>query len=151
MSPTKRYTYKEGIARIDDALDKEFWLEASWITYAMFEDRCNSLLDKSGGPITPPSNGFISINRKIKELKNRASTNQLLNLVSHLPSLLQELYDWKEDRNPIMHNLVALPKEWSVINTDTEKLAKDGRELLGRFAAAAMKVRKKYVKAGNAT
>jgi hypothetical protein len=151
MSPTKRYTYKEGIARIDDALDKEFWLEASWIIYAMFEDRCNSLLEKSGGPIPPPKNGFVSINKKITELKTRAATNQFLNQVNHLSGMLQELYDWKEDRNPIMHDLVDLPKDWSIINADAEKLARDGRDLLGRFTAAAMKVRKKYVKAGNTT
>ena len=151
MIPTKRYTYEEGIARIDDALNKEFWLEASWITYAMFEDRCNSLLDKSGGAISNPKSSFVSINKKITELQNRASTDQFLKQVSNLPTLLKELHNWKENRNPIMHNLIDVPEDWIIINFNAENLAKDGRDLLGRFAAAAMKVRKKYVKAGNAT
>ena len=149
MSSTKRYTYQQGIERIDSALEKEFWLEASWIIYAMFEDRCNSLLDKSGGPIPPPSTGFVSINKKINVLKDRASNNQFLKQANDLPVLLQELHDWKEARNPTMHSLIEMPREWSVINEEAKKLAQDGRYLLGCFSAAAMRVRKKYIKSGH--
>lgn len=145
---TKRYTYEQGIGRIDEALENEFWLEASWIIYAMFEDRCSSLLEKSGGAI-PSKNGFVSIHRKIEELKARASKNQFLAQVTELPGLLQEVNDWKKDRNTMMHSLVEMPREWSVIDSETKQLAKQGRNLLGRFSSAAMKVRKKYVKAGN--
>lgn len=148
MTTTKRLTYKEGISRIDEALEKSFWLEASWITYAMFEDRCDSLLEKSGGAIPPPPHGFVSINKKIKKLKSRATSDPLLSKVSGLFGLLGEVHDWKERRNPIMHNMVELPRDWADINADARKLAEDGRELLGRFSTAAMKVRRKHIRSG---
>lgn len=153
MPITKRDTYEQGIARIDQALHEGFWLEASWITYAMFEDRCDSLLEKSGGPVaTNHPSGFVSINQKISELKKRSSSDQFLSQVSGLSELLDEVHDWKERRNPIMHSMVEMPRDWGMINVDTKGLAKDGRKILGRFAAAAMKVRKKFKKfkqAGN--
>lgn len=150
MNQSKRTTYSEGIAKIDQALREQFYLEASWIEYAMFEDRCDSMLEKSGGkPALNNGRHFISINRKICELRSRGRTHPFLISVTDFDALLQELHDWKERRNPIMHSLVEVPKSWSDINNETKLLAEDGRKLLGRVAAAAMSVRKKYKKADN--
>lgn len=149
MAKTKRNTYKQGINRIDQALDEGFWLEAAWITYAMFEDRCDSLLSKSGGPVPlPPNRKFVAIDTKITVLKKRSKTDEILSKVSELPALLSEVKRWKNRRNPIMHSMVNLPKDWSLINADAKILAEEGREILGRYAAAAMKVRKKYKRSG---
>ena len=150
MPTTKRNTYEQGIARIDQALSEGFWLEASWITYAMFEDRCDSLLNKSGGPV-PAShpNGFVSINKKITSLKQRSSSDQFLSQVPGLAALLDEVHDWKNRRNPVMHSMVDVPRDWAAINADAQALAEDGREILGRFSSAVMKVRKRYKQAGN--
>jgi hypothetical protein len=149
MSLSKRPTYEEVIGRIDDALKREFFLEASWITYSLFEDRCNSMLKKTGGmpPVRPGQ--FLSINKKLTTLKERASTDILLTSIDNISGIIEEVRVWKDSRNPIMHSMVEMPTTWESVNSDAEALAKDGRELLGRFSSVAMKVRKNYKKQSN--
>jgi hypothetical protein len=150
MTISKRTTYKQTIARLDEALGKQFFLEASWIEYAIFEDRCNSLLEKTGGLIPPSRNGIPpSINKKLTVLKERTSGDPFLSSTSEFPDILRDVRNWKNRRNTIMHSLVDVARSWNNINQDAKQLAIDGRALLGRFSSATMKVRKKYKKAGN--
>lgn len=146
MSMTKRPTYEEVIGRVDDALQREFFLEASWIIYSLFEDRCDSMLKKSGGMPQVSAGSFLSINKKLNILKSRHLSNPLLASVNGFLLIIDEVKDWKDSRNPIMHSMVEIPTTWEDINNNAEILARDGRELLSRFSSVAMKVRKSYLK-----
>ena len=150
MAIRKRTAYRQSIQRLDNALRSKFYLEACWIEYAICEDRCDSLLDKSGGPIPlKPGQYSISINQKISELKRRSNNDPYLSPVKELRGILEEVKKWKNRRNPLMHELVKMPRDWPSINNDARQLATDGRDIVGRFSTAAMKVRRRYKRAGN--
>jgi hypothetical protein len=146
----KRVAYGQSIERIDKAIKEKFYLEASWIEYAICEDRCDSLLEKTGGLLTPPpGQSFVSINLKISELKKRCKTDPFLIQVIEFPRILEEVRQWKNRRNPLMHELVKSARDFTDISNDAKALAIDGQDIVRRFSGAAMKVRKKYKKAGN--
>ena len=136
---TKRLNYTEAIARLDKALKESFFLEASWIEYSLFEDRTNSLLEKTGGLLQNPR---ASIEAKLKELEKRSKTDHGLSHISEFPDILDEVRTWKDSRNPLMHQMVDVPKDWEDIDSDAKVLAENGRRLLGRYSSAAMKLRK---------
>ena len=142
MGNPKRLMFNEVIARLDEALSKNYFLEASWITYSLFEDRCNSILKKTGGLPLVQKGQFLSINKKLKTLKTRSASHSYLLKVPNIIPIVQDITSWKNKRNLIMHNMVDLQTSWENINNDAEKLARDGRKLLGKFASAAMKVAK---------
>ncbi len=104
------------------------------------------MLKNTGGmpPVRPTE--FLSINKKLTTLKERSNTNVLLTSIDNFAHIIEEVRDWKESRNPIIHSMVDMPTTWENINSEAETLAKDGRELLGRFSSVAMKVRKNYKK-----
>jgi hypothetical protein len=59
------------IARMDEAIKEGFYLEASWIAYAVIEDRCDSALEKTGGIPTRNGRPIQMLGNKLKELQNR--------------------------------------------------------------------------------
>ena len=136
---SKRPTYEETIRRIDRAISERFFLEATWIVYSLFEDRCNSALEKTGGRLSNPR---ASIEQKLKALEARSGSNPSMGKVTEFPAIFNEVRVWKDARNPLMHEMVDMPRPWTDINNDAEALALDGRELLGRFTSAMMKLRK---------
>lgn len=87
--------------------------------------------------------------KKIIALKQRSNSDQLLSQVSGFSALLEEVRKWKERRNSMMHSIVETARDWKAIDADAKLLAEDGREILGRFAAVVMRVRKRYKQAGN--
>ena len=142
---TKRLSYEQIIARLDSALEQEYYLEASWIAYSLLEDRTESALEKTGGVLSNPR---ASIEAKLKELEKRSASNTGLRSVSEFPDIFDEVRKWKDKRNPLMHRMVEMPKSWEDINVDARDLAKESRELLGRYSSAVMKLRKWYMKRG---
>ena len=135
---TKRNTYEETFDRLNEALNSDFYLEASWIEYSLFEDRTNSLLDKTGGLLSDPR---ASIDKKLKELEKRSTTDAGLLHIPEFPDILDEIRKWKNKRNPLMHQMVDLPRKWEDINTDAKNLAESGSTLIRRYSSAAMKLR----------
>ena len=72
MTAEKRRYYEMLIDRLDKAITAEFYLEATWISYGILEDRIESVLDLCG--VTYGSRD--SIDKKIKmanDLKNSGS------------------------------------------------------------------------------
>lgn len=139
---SKRNSYEEIIHRLDSALDQGFNLEASWITYALFEDRTTSALAKSGGVLVSKNNSFISIEVKLKELKSRSLTHAGLQRAGLINALLDEIIDWKNKRNALMHTLAEVPRPWEDINNDAQNLAIEGREIIARYSSAIMRLSK---------
>lgn len=131
------------VGRADLALSEEFFLEATWIEYALFEDRINSALVKSGGAL---SNTRPTIESKIKELESRCLTHAGLRSIGDFPELLDEVRQWKGVRNRLVHRMVEAAVRWDDVNDEANLLATDGRELFGRFSSAIMRLGKWHKK-----
>ena len=138
--PSKRHAYEELLAQLDLALEREFYFEASWIAYGVIEDRANSLLEKSGGW------GGGMLGQKLRELSARCETDLPLKEVPGLGGAIASARAWIQKRNPLMHQLIGLPRPMATIRKEAELLAAEGNLVVRTLAAEAMKVRKRHVK-----
>lgn len=135
----KRKLYENFFERMSAAKAAGFNLEASWYCYAIIEDRLTSLLRSSGGVGQNVSARPIRmLGPKLKELKQRANNNALLK--SLLPS--QEIHDWKEERNDLMHAMAGGSLTIEEIDKRAYLLITNGEQLVKQLAASAMRMKK---------
>ena len=100
----KYENYKEQFKRLNKAIHSNFYLEAMFIAYAIMEDRTESILSYEGNEIN--SDRFVSINRKLKKIKQLAERNNSLPERYFSDTLIDEILEWKEERNSLMHALM---------------------------------------------
>ena len=102
---SKRRSLEELIARMDTALEHEYYFEAAWIAYGIIEDRTNSALGRtSEGQFARDNNGLLpSIDKRLKALKQRAGTDAILKTVNDFAPVVQLVIDWKNKRNDLVH------------------------------------------------
>lgn len=135
----KRELYEGFHERMSAASKSGFHLEASWYCYAMIEDRLSSLLKNTGGIGRNGSARPIRmLGKKLEELNNRATSDELLK--SCLPS--QEVHDWKENRNSLMHAMADGSLSLSEIEKQAYLLTLSGEKLIKNLSAAAMRLKK---------
>ena len=104
MNEVKHTNYKEQMKRLNLAIKNRFLLEAILIEYGMLEDRTEAFIRYSLGE--DKTDKYQTINRKINKLKalvgdKYKNINRYLSL-----DLLDDLYNWKEKRNSIIHGLM---------------------------------------------
>jgi len=122
------------ISRADLALELKFYLEASWIIYALIEERLKSLAIKRF---------HLSMNREnfdgcIQSLQKELLINT--DLSKYLDNnLLIDINKWRLERNKIMHDLAKEEIDYDKI----KKMAISGRELFAKLATAIMKIKRK--------
>lgn len=138
----KEALYKMFIYRIKSAYDASMYLEASWYTYAVLEDRLISLLRNSGGVGEKGggANGkpIKMMGPKLKELCRRAKKDNLLKEnFEH-----DKLNAWKESRNNLMHAMGGATMPISDIDAAAKKLAEDGQALIREYSAACRRLKK---------
>lgn len=145
---SKRKSLTELIAQMDVALENEFYFEVAWIAYGIIEDRTNSALERtSEGQFPRDSNGLLpSINKRLNALKARAGTDVILKTVNGFAPAVQQVIDWKNKRNILVHSLIDTPRDWADINDDAKKLAVEGRKIISIYNARIMKQRTKFKK-----
>lgn len=132
----KYNNYKEQFKRLDKALSNKFYLEAMFIAYAIMEDRTESILSYEGNEIN--SNSFVSINRKLKKIKQIAERKNSLPARCFSDSLIDEILEWKDERNRLMH---ALMKQ-SLTTEELEMVALKGKDLARKLANKATSYRR---------
>lgn len=121
----KYYNYKEQSKRLTIALKYKFYVEAVAIEYAIIEDRIQSILNHSGVSIIDKDGCPFSIQKNINRLKDNKYFNEK-NVRKKVPlELINNIYEWKEKRNKVIHAL--LKKEFQ--KDEIEKLALQGNEL----------------------
>lgn len=142
----KRNYYTSLISHIDESINEEYYLEAAWIYYANFEDRINSVLNKTG--VIPLTNYGIqvSIKKRLEELIDRRKSNHLLRRAFFDEKIINDVNDRRLRRNPIMHSLMKTPKDIEALTTELKSLAIDSLPILKEFNSAAMRFRKKHIK-----
>lgn len=65
-------SYQQLLKRLEEAIDEGFFLEASWIAYAVIEDRiCSALLKTGGLPQDPNGKPLQMLGSKLKVLETR--------------------------------------------------------------------------------
>ena len=124
----KYENYKEQFQRLNKALAGGFNLEAMFIEYAIIEDRTESVLRHTGlwdAYIKSRKGHGVTLNSKISYIRKRADSGHKLLKKYFSDDLLEQLLDWKEERNRLIHAL--LKQEFAPHEIST--LAQRGNEL----------------------
>ena len=133
---TKKYlNYKEQMVRLKKAMAAQFFLEAIFIEYAVMDDRLESILRHSG-VFNPERHNTIQAKlRRVSEL--RRAKKSLLNR-SLSEELLQEIYQWKDERNRLIH---ALMKQ-DLHTEDLKEFALHGQQIVKELNAKTTNYRR---------
>lgn len=142
-------------ARIDTAIDEEYYFEAAFICYGIIEDRLTSLLNLSGVRVP---NG---VGRKIGELaKKQSRASEVLlqfddwdsnNGIYLSLGKLSEILTWGElYRNPLQHKLGdprIYKAQYGGFHTDnTKDLAIEGKRITRELSTLLMQFKNQYEK-----
>lgn len=125
----KYENYKEQMKRLKAAMANRFYLEAIFIEYAILEDRLESALRHSG-KWHPKPDQHTSIDKKVKLLLKQAEEKKSLAQKYFQPEMMQEILDWKNRRNPLMHSLM----KQQLHTEDLAKLANEGLILVRQIS-----------------
>ncbi|MFJ2527489.1 hypothetical protein [Pseudomonas helmanticensis] len=133
----KSYKYSELLARMDEAIKEEYFLEANWIAYSILEDRLTSILKESGGG----HEKIRMLGPKLIEIKARSIDN--LNMrKAFFGDMFIKVELWKNKRNELMHAMADESKTTAQIDTDSMTLAIEGNEITRTLCAACRRFKK---------
>ena len=121
----KNQTYRELMEDLKLSLEQEFYYEAIFIEYAVFEDRTESLIRHSKVKHNLTSKEF-TLHNKIKVIKNSEEFKSFYCNKHEILSLLTEVDNWRDKRNKLIHDLVNT----TYTNEDIKNIALQGHELL---------------------
>jgi hypothetical protein len=134
----KASLYKTLISRMNDAISAGNYLEASWYSYAILEDRLRSLLRSTGGePLTANGRPLQAMSKKRKLLETRLAANQ------QLMSQLTALKDWCTRRNSLAHAMADATTPIADVDANKKALGEDGAELVRTLTASAMRLKRR--------
>lgn len=104
----KNEKYKDLMAKMKIAIHNEFYYESILLEYAILEDRTESLLRHAKLKIKGPKNRELSLNEKLKKIMTNHQFKDEY-IIKHINNeLIQKIYQWKNKRNKIIHNLVGM-------------------------------------------
>lgn len=118
----KHDNYTEQMGRLKRAMNSEFYLEAIAIEYAVVEDRLESILRHSG-VFNPEKHDTLEKKRRRLAEMQRSKKGLVRKYISE--ELLQAIYDWKENRNPMTHTLLKL----DLCVEDARAIAEEGQRI----------------------
>ena len=140
---SKFKSYQELLNRIQEAIDSGFYLEATWIAYAVIEDRVCSALEKSGG-LPKDKNGkpLRMLGLKLEALSHRMNENSSLRKYLEKDEIVDRVIHWKNKRNPLMHSLASEAKSWNTLEQEAKIVALEGKDVAWLLANAVSRFRK---------
>ena len=101
----KQAKYADLMERLGRALREEFYYEAIFIEYAVFEDRTGSLLRHAGISTLDDRGQDLGLHAKIKLIKRHDMFRNDYVDKHELFSILDEVDSWRVKRNSLMHAL----------------------------------------------
>ena len=125
----KYENYKEQFSRLSKALRNEFYLEAIFIEYAILEDRTEAILRHSGlwdAYMKTRKGHMPSIDSKLMFIHKHAQNRKHLLSRYFADDLMLQLRAWKNQRNPLIHDLLNQKLEPGAL----QDLALRGNELI---------------------
>lgn len=134
----KKELYTIFMARMTEAHEAGYHFESSWYSYAILEDRLRSLLRSSGGEgVGGPGKPIRMMGPKLKELKHRAKSDQLLKVnFDH-----DRLNLWKNSRNDLMHAMADASMSLEQIKNEAKSLSEEGAKLVRLLSDSARRVK----------
>ena len=124
----KHENYREQFNRLKRALASEFYLEAIFIEYTIIEDRTESILRHAGkweAYLKKRGRYQVTLDSKIAYIQDFAREKKSIAHKYFSDTLMDEILEWKEDRNRLIH---ALLKQ-SLTAEDVSKIARTGERL----------------------
>ena len=124
----KYENYREQFKRLNSALNNGFNLEAMFIEYAIMEDRTESILRHAGKWETylkSRKGREPNIDSKIRYIQKIAEEKKTLPNKYFSDTLLNDILQWKEDRNRLIHALLKQQLEHGEVG----ELAAKGKQL----------------------
>jgi hypothetical protein len=138
--------HEEYIGRLNDAMKNDQFVEASWLCYAIFEQRINRLIDKFlykcpkkqrvNGTSVSISVRIICLEKLIRLDYGGFSTYDV--------TLLPEIKRWCKTRNELVHGLVSLD-HYQNYDEEFKRLAESGQPLVNRLYKENRKFRKWFM------
>ena len=119
----KYANYKEQMGRLKKAMASQFYLEAIAIEYAVIEDRVESVL-RHGGTFNPEKHN--TLNKKLNRLSEMQRNKKGLVRKHISEELIQSIYNWKNERNPMTHTLLKL----DLCTEDMRAIAQEGQRIV---------------------
>ena len=124
----KYENYREQFKRLNSALNYGFNLEAMFIEYAIMEDRTESILRHAGKWETylkSRKGREPNIDSKIRYIQKIAEEKKTIPNKYFSDTLLNDILQWKEDRNRLIHALLKQQLEHGEVG----ELAAKGKQL----------------------
>lgn len=151
LSPNmqKYQNYQTQFSRLNKALKAEFYLEAIFIAYAIIEDRTESILRHTGkweAYEKSRKGRNLNLDSKIRYIQKIAEEKKSLANRYLADGTLQRIWEWKEDRNRMIH---ALLKQ-RLGDDELERLANTGSELAKNLRTKSANLNRAIQKAAEA-
>ncbi len=125
----KTQLYKDLYSRMELSLEKQFYMEACWIQYAIIEDRFNSVIrhayPEKGQQLLQSLRG---LDKKLELIIRKIHPNDHDCLKTVHKSLLEKIKKWKDKRNTLMHEITE-SADIASVQKKLEKLAPEGKKL----------------------
>ena len=124
----KYENYREQFKRLNNALHNGFNLEAMFIEYAIMEERTESILRHTGKwdvYMKSRKGREPNIDSKIRYIQKIAEEKKTLPNKYFSDTLLNDILQWKEDRNRLIHVLLKQQLEHGEVG----ELAAKGKQL----------------------
>jgi hypothetical protein len=105
----KYENYREQFIRLKKALDSKFFLEAIFIEYTIIEDRTESILRHAGkwdAYMKKRGGREATLNSKVTYINGQVASGDKVFKKYFSDSLLQNILEWKETRNQLIHALL---------------------------------------------
>ena len=122
----KNQTYAELMEKLNLAIKNEFYYEAIFIAYAIFEDRTESLLRHAGMSAVDIKGRPLKLFCKIEKIMNAEEFTSFYCKKHRILHILNEVDKWRDKRNKLIHDLVNSPYS----NDEIKDIAIYGYELV---------------------
>ena len=141
----KYENYSEQMRRLKIALHRGFFLEAIFIEYAIVEDRLESAL-RHADAFNP--NKQKTITSKLTKIGKLCENKKSLACKYFSPELLTAVRQWKDRRNPLVHELMrrrVTTEDLEAFAIEGESLVKTLKSRVGSFNRASERERAREV------
>lgn len=125
--PIKATRFDYLVKRAELALAEEFYLEASWLCYAIIEERIRSVIVKLNGTVKSNWKIFDCIT----EIEKKRPSDTILNELFP-KDFTDKINAWRSKRNSLMHDLVESESN----QVEFKDAAQEGREIVREIKKA---------------
>ena len=128
--------YRAMKLNLKKSMTAEFYYQAIFIEYAIIEDRCSSMLKHAGVKYLDSKGREVRLSEKIRKLRgNPCFDNKNIRKYISL-EFLQNIQDWKNDRDHLIHALAKIPYD----DESIKQIAIEGQEIVNSLDNKSKKI-----------